>query len=146
AEASPTARLEPANLGLELVKEILGCTGDDPIANQEQRRALQIELARKVHALVERFLDIGVLRVLLELVDVESKLLGNPQGFILVSVAGLGEQLLVHLEIFALLVRGERSLAAATESSLRIGSSLRTSRTFPSSLISLSTSGSDLRQ
>src|SRR5262249_24744721 len=65
----------------------------------------QIELHGKFHVLVERFFDVGALGVLLKLSDIEPKLLGNPQGLILVSPAGLGEQLLVHLKIFALLVR-----------------------------------------
>src|SRR6516225_8754627 len=99
-----------SDLGLQLVKKIIGCAADNPIANQEHRRAFQIELHGKFLVLVERFLDVGVLRVLLKLSDIEPKLLGNPQGLILVSPARLGEQLLVHLKIFALLVRGERKL------------------------------------
>jgi hypothetical protein len=58
------------NLGLELIEEILGCPVDNPVANQEHRRALQIELLGKRLGLIERFLDVGVLRVLLQLIDV----------------------------------------------------------------------------
>ena len=70
ASAGTCAAVLPylSDLGLELVEEILGCTGDNPIANQEQRRALQIHLAGKVLALVERLFDVGVLRVPLQLV------------------------------------------------------------------------------
>src|SRR5262249_14220197 len=93
-----------SDLGLQLVKKILRCAADSPIANQEHRRAFQIDFLGKILGLIERFFDVGVLRVLLKLSDIEPKLLANPQGLILISPAGLGEQLLVHLEIFALLV------------------------------------------
>ena len=48
------------NLVLELVEEIIGCAADNPIANQEHRRAFQIELHGKFLVLVERFFDVGI--------------------------------------------------------------------------------------
>src|SRR4029450_11673386 len=89
--ASTCAAVLPyvSDLGLELVEEILGCTGDNPVANQKHRRALQIELLGEFLGLIERFLDVGVLCVLLQLVDVEPKLLANLQGLVLVSLAAL---------------------------------------------------------
>src|SRR4029079_281043 len=59
-----------SNLGLELVEEIIRCPGDNPVTNQEHRCALQIELLGEFLGLIERFLDVGVLRVLLQLIDV----------------------------------------------------------------------------
>ena len=79
ASAGTCAAVLPylCNLGLELVEEVLGCAIDNPIANQELRRALQLELLGKVLGFVERFLNFGVFCVLLEPIDVELKLLGS---------------------------------------------------------------------
>src|SRR5262245_42555638 len=51
-----------SDLSLELVQEIIGCPSDNFIANQEHRRALETEFLREFFGLIERFLDVGVLR------------------------------------------------------------------------------------
>ena len=66
------------DLGLELVEQVVWSASDNPIANQEKWRPLQVELLSKVLGFVEGLLDLRIFRVLLQLVDVESKLLGDP--------------------------------------------------------------------
>ena len=102
--------LTSVTFAVELIEEIIGSAGYSSIANQEHRRPLQAKLMGKVLGFIQRFLNVGIIGVLLKLIYVEPQILGDPQGLRLVGLSGLGEQLLVHLEIFALLVRSERKL------------------------------------
>src|SRR4029079_8569046 len=91
----------------ELVVQVVGRARDDLIADQIEWRALQPELLAEVLGLVERLLDGGILHILFQLRNVEAEFTGDLERLVLVGLAGLGEQLLVHLEIFALLAGGE---------------------------------------
>src|SRR6476620_6562474 len=94
----------------ELIVEIVGSARDHAVADEIERRALQPELLCQLLGLVERPLHLWIGHVLLELGGIEPELTGDTQRLLLVGLAGLGEQLLVHLEIFALLVSGKRGL------------------------------------
>src|SRR6187200_450491 len=86
----------------QLIVKIVRRARDDVVADEVKRRALQPELVGKLLGLIERLLDLRVLHVLFELRRIETELGRDAHGFVLVGFAGLGKQLLMHLEIFAL--------------------------------------------
>src|SRR5262245_26729243 len=86
----------------QLIVKIVRRARDDVVADEVKRRALQSELVGKLLGLIERLLDLRVLHVLFELRRIETELGRDAHGFVFVGFAGLGKQLLMHLEIFAL--------------------------------------------
>ena len=96
------------DLCLELVVRSSGAPGTVRSPIKIERRALQLELLRKVAASSSAALTIGSSMSFSSFSTSRFSSLPTREALLLVGLAGLGEELLVHLEIFALLVGGER--------------------------------------
>src|SRR6185436_13567679 len=113
APASASANLAPVlahvvDVLAEQLRQVFRGAGDDPVADDEVRRALNAHLGGELARLVDLFLHLGRGHVLLEPGYVEAQLLGDPQGRGLVGLTLALQHRPVEFPIFALHLGGKR--------------------------------------